>query len=91
MAKVTIINDNVSFEMPDGEHLLRFAQEHSSMLFGCGKGRCGICICSVISGMENLNPKSHHEMEVLRTKMASDNKRLACQLVVKRGEVVLEY
>lgn len=91
MAKVTIVNDNISFEMQDGERLLRFAKEHSNMLFGCEKGQCGICICTVISGIENLNPKSHEENEVLLSKKASGNQRLACQIVVRRGEVVLEY
>jgi len=91
MAKVTVVNDNVTFEVPDGELLLPFFKENTSMLFGCEKGRCGVCICTVLKGMENLNEKSQQEIAVLHSKNAYPAQRLACLLRIKRGEVVIEY
>lgn len=91
MAKVTVLNDNVTFEVTDGEYLLPYFKEHTAMLFGCEKGECGICICTVLKGMENLNEKSQKEIAVLHSKGAYPNQRLACLLKIKWGEVEIEY
>ena len=91
MAKVTVVNDNTTFEVTDGEYLLPYFREHTAMLFGCEKGECGICICTVLKGMENLNEKSQKETETLHSKGAYPNQRLACQLKIKWGEVEIEY
>ena len=56
MAKVTILNEGVSFEVPEGARLLDYIKENSSMPFGCESGTCGICICTVVKGMEDLIP-----------------------------------
>jgi len=91
MAKVRIRNDGIEFEVPDGEPLLNYAQIHSSILFGCGKGDCGTCVCSVSKGNENVNPKTKKEEETLNRIGAYPSQRLACQLKIKRGEVEIEY
>ena len=93
MAKVSIKNEGVSFELPDGERLLPYLKKHSSLPFGCEKGRCGTCTCVVLSGEENLNPKSHQEIVTLEGMGGpnSPRNRLACQLRITRGEVVIEY
>jgi len=91
MATVKVVNDNVTFEVPDGEYLLPYFKENTSMLFGCEKGQCGICICMVLKGIENLNEKSQKEVEVLHSKGAYPNQRLACLLKIKWGEVEIEY
>jgi ferredoxin len=93
MAKITVKNDNVSFEVPDGELLYPYLEENSSLPFGCKKGRCGTCACVILSGEENLEPKSRDE-EMLLAKLgnpSSKRNRLACQLRIKKGEVVIEY
>ena len=91
MAKITIINEGVSFEMPDGGRLMDYATENSAMLFGCGGGRCGTCICTIMKGVENLRERGHDEWLYLQKIGASPNQRLACMIWVKRGEVTLEY
>ncbi|NYZ77516.1 (2Fe-2S)-binding protein [Candidatus Micrarchaeota archaeon] len=91
MGKVTVVNENVTFEVEDGERLLPFFKEHTAMLFGCEKGRCGICICTVLKGMENLNEKSQQEIAFLHSKNAYPGQRLACLLRIKHGEVEIEY
>ncbi len=91
MAKVRIRNENVEFEVPDGQPLMPYAQEKSAMLFGCGKGECGTCICAVSKGKENVNPKTQREEMTLAKMSAYPTQRLACQIVIKKGEVEIEY
>lgn len=50
-------------------------------LMNCGGyGQCGTCIVEVITGMENLSPKTDFEKRVLKKK--PENYRLACQTLV---------
>ncbi len=91
MARVTVVNDNVTFEVTDGEYLLPYFKEKTSMLFGCEKGECGICVCTILKGVENLNEKSQKEIETLHSKGAHPEQRLACLLKIKWGEVEIEY
>jgi ferredoxin len=91
MAKVRIRNEGVEFEVPDNSPLMPYAQEKSGMLFGCGKGECGVCICAVSKGKENVNPKTQREELTLAKMAAYPTQRLACQIVIKKGEVEIEY
>jgi ferredoxin len=91
MATVKVVNDNAVFEVTDGEYLLSYFKEHTSMLFGCEKGECGTCVCTILRGMENLNEKSQQEIQVLHSKGAYPAQRLACLLRIKHGEVEIEY
>lgn len=91
MAKVRIRNENVEFEVPDGEMLMSYAKKHSNMLFGCESGECGTCACSVSRGSENVNIKTKKEEETLARMQAYPSQRLACQIRIKRGEVEIEY
>ncbi len=45
-----------------------------------GYGQCGTCIVEIVSGMENLSPKTDFEKRRLRKK--PDTYRLACQTLV---------
>ena len=45
-----------------------------------GYGQCGTCVVEVVSGMENLSPKT--DFEKRRLKKKPDNYRLACQTLV---------
>jgi ferredoxin len=90
MAKVKIINDNITIEIPDGARLMEYVKD-TGMLFGCESGHCGTCICKIISGNENLNGKSPSEELLLAKKSAQTNERLACQIWIKKGEVEIEY
>ena len=91
MAKVTVKNDNATFEVPDGSRLLDYAKANSNMLFGCEAGACGSCICNIAKGAENLNSKTAVEEQTLVRMNAYPSQRLACQIIVKKGEVVIEY
>ncbi len=89
MAMVRIVNDNSSFEVPDGARLLDYARER--MQFGCENGTCGICLCTIVKGKENLNMPAHEEWTLLQKKGARTSQRLACQVWVMKGEVEIEY
>lgn len=91
MAKITVKNDDVSFEVPDGSALKNSLQTNSSLMFGCGQGKCGICICSLTHGAENISPKTQDEINLLSKRNANPNQRLGCQLRVIKGEVEIEY
>ncbi|MBI2079788.1 (2Fe-2S)-binding protein [Candidatus Micrarchaeota archaeon] len=91
MAKITIKNEIVTFQVPDGEKALEYIKKNSNMLFGCEQGYCGTCLCSVVSGMENLSKKTDEEQALLPRMNANPNQRLGCQMRVIKGEVVLEY
>lgn len=91
MARITIINDNITLEIPDGSYAKEYLKEKSSVMFGCEKGECGTCICSVIRGMENIERPLQPESELLLKRRANPNQRLACQLKIKKGEAVIEY
>jgi ferredoxin len=91
MARVRIRNEGVEFEVPDGDWLRPYAEKHSNVLFGCGKGECGTCICSISKGSENVEPRTQREELTLAKMGAYPSQRLACQIKVKKGEVEIEY
>ena len=91
MAKVTIANEKVSFELPDGARLLDYAKEFSGMPFGCENGECGTCICLITKGSQNVERKNQREEMTLAKIGTYPSQRLACQLKIKRGEVEIEY
>ncbi|MEA5536072.1 2Fe-2S iron-sulfur cluster-binding protein [Crocosphaera sp. XPORK-15E] len=45
-----------------------------------GYGQCGTCVVEIVSGMENLSPRTDFEQRVLKRK--PDSYRLACQTMV---------
>ncbi|MGK7929842.1 MAG: 2Fe-2S iron-sulfur cluster-binding protein [Microcystaceae cyanobacterium] len=56
-------------------------------LMNCGGyGQCGTCIVEVLTGMENLSPRTDFEKRVLKKK--PDNYRLACQTIVNGSTTV---
>lgn len=90
MAKVKIRNENLTIEVPDGAWLFGYLKE-SNLPFGCEKGDCGMCICSIVRGLENLERKTQKEEVTLNRLRAYPSQRLACQLKIRKGEVEIEY
>lgn len=91
MPKLKIINDNVTIELPEGAKLSDYLKENTAFLFGCENAECATCMCTVVSGMENLNVKNHKEWVLLQKKYATPGQRLGCQLYIKKGDVTIEY
>ena len=91
MPKVHITTDDLSLEVKENYPLIDMCEEHdTSILFGCRDGACGACMVKVVKGSEFLSPMGEDEKDFLETMAAEDNERLACQCVVKGGDVTLE-
>ena len=95
MAKITIVNEKVELEVPEGTNLRKEAlkngvqvYEGMERFFHCmGMGLCGTCQVKVKSGMENLSPKTLVEKITLGRMLATigseQELRLSCQCTVK--------
>ena len=57
--------------------------------FGCCQGTCGTCAIKMISGEENLSPKTRQEKETL-CRLKLNSHRLACQCAVKQGDIIID-
>ncbi len=93
MAKITVKNENKAFEIPDGARLLHYLWDETSFPQGCEDGSAPICACVILRGSENINAKTQKEIETLANAGLpnSSRNRLACQIIVKKGEVEIEY
>jgi ferredoxin len=91
MPKVTVLPANKSIEVPPGELLLEAGEKAGvEMEAGCFNCSCGTCVVEVISGMENLEPPSPEELDVLDSwNKDSEKYRLTCVVRIKTGEVVI--
>lgn len=93
MAMITFKSDNVVIEVPIGANLMKVAQDNGvGINFACGDGRCGVCICKVIRGMDLLNAPDDIEQQTLDMIGADADQRLVCKLIVeKEGEIEIDY
>ena len=90
MPKVTFKNDNLTVEVPKGTKLSDVAEQNGANInFSCKEGVCLTCLVNIVSGMDNLNPKTDNEASTLEAFGAKPNQRLACQLIVN-GDVEIE-
>ncbi len=88
MANISFINEDKLVEAADGANLREKAIQNQIDIYtlkgkvvNCGGyGQCGTCVVEIISGMENLSPRTAFEERRLRRKPPSY--RLACQTLV---------
>ena len=88
MANITFVKENKEIIAADGANLREKALQNRIDLYtfkgkltNCGGyGQCGTCIVEIVSGMENLSPKTDFEQRKLKRK--PDSYRLACQTLV---------
>lgn len=92
MAKILFQTDNIAHEVEDGTRLIECCEDIDvSLPFGCTEGTCGVCELTVIKGMENLSKVTDEETQYLLPEDLEKGMRLGCQLMVKKGEVVLSW
>jgi ferredoxin len=65
------------------------AKAETGIEFDCRAADCGICAIKIISGAENLSPKTASEADFLQAMKADEDERLACQVRVL-GDVEIE-
>ena len=92
MAKITFQTDKIVHNVEDGTRLIECCDEIDvSLPFGCTEGTCGVCELTVIQGMENLSRVSEEESQYLLPEDLEKGMRLGCQLMIKKGEVVISW
>ena len=91
MPKVTIQPGNHEAEVPEGTLLLDAGEAAGvDMEAGCFNCSCGTCVVAVDSGMENLEPPTDEELNVLdEWNKDPDKYRLTCCVRILKGEAVL--
>ncbi len=92
MPRLTVLPANKSAEVPAGELLIEAGEQAGvEMEAGCFNCSCGTCVAEVVSGMENLEPPTDEELDVLDQWNKDPEKfRLTCCVRIKRGEVVIK-
>ncbi len=91
MPKVTILPSGQSAEVPAGTLLIDAGEEAGvAMEAGCFNCSCGTCAVAVDSGMENIEPATDEELNVLDQWNKDPEKyRLTCCVKILKGDVVL--
>lgn len=78
--KLTFADVNVTVTVPAGTRLIEVSEKVGAGInYGCRENDCGECVVEVLQGMEHLSEPSHLEQELLRSRHAPANVRLACQ------------
>ena len=91
MPKVTLLPRGQSAEVPAGTLLLDAGEAAGvEMEAGCFNCSCGTCAVEIASGMENLDPPTDEELNVLDQWNKDPEKyRLTCCVKIQKGEVVI--
>ena len=90
MPKTTFLLQNRSLQVKEGTDLIRLPYLDTTvpLKFGCCQGQCGACAIKVISGEENLSPKTKQEKATL-SRLKLNSHRLAFQCALK-GDIVID-
>jgi len=91
MPKVTMLPGGQSAEVPAGTLLLDAGEEAGvEMEAGCFNCSCGTCAVEIVSGMENIEPPTDEELNVLdQWNKDPDKYRLTCCVKILKGDVVM--
>jgi len=91
MPKITVLPAQLSAEVPPGELLLQAGEAAGiDMEAGCFNCSCGTCVVEVVEGMDNLEPPSPEELDVLDQWNKDPEKfRLTCCVHIRDGDVVI--
>lgn len=94
MVKITVQDENKTISVAKGSNLRKAALAHGIGLYkgfhkilNChGMGRCTSCAVEVVTGLENLSPRTRAEEGKFKSK---PNSRLACQTQVE-GDITIK-
>ncbi len=91
MAKVTILNEGKTVEVPDGSLLVEL-EGKTNILFACKEGVCMTCLAYIEEGKENLEPPGEVEQMSLSTLPEGEKEkaRLLCVTKIKGGEIKIK-
>lgn len=93
MARITFVTNNARVvEANDGGTLLHASLRHQGGIpFKCAGGKCGTCRCHIDAGGENLGEVNAKERVHLTDEEVAQGWRMACQAIVKSGEVSVSW
>jgi ferredoxin len=91
MPKVTLLPGGQSADVPSGTLLLDAGELAGvEMEAGCFNCSCGTCAIEIVSGMENIEPPTDEELNVLDQWNKDPEKyRLTCCVKILKGDVVM--
>jgi ferredoxin len=90
MAKLTVLPDGRSFDVPDNSRFLDVIDTlDTGLVYGCRAGGCGTCMIRVVAHPEGLSPMRAAEQRVLAALRAPSDHRLACVSRLQ-GDVTVE-
>jgi ferredoxin len=91
MPKVTLLPGGQTAEVPAGTLLLDAGEMAGvEMEAGCFNCSCGTCAIAIVSGMENIEPPTDEELNVLdQWNKDPDKYRLTCCVKILKGDVVM--
>ncbi len=91
MAKITFNQSQNTVFLTDGSPLTALEDMGVTEIpFGCRSAACGTCLIQVITGGENLSPRTEEEVELLNDfDLNKPNYRLACQCKII-GDICIE-
>ena len=85
--KKVIGNFDVGTKFQDIHDLI----EKAGVEFGCTDGQCGVCVATILRGLEALNEVSEKESDTLwRIGEYDEDRRLTCQLEIIQDTDVIE-
>ncbi|MEM1893569.1 MAG: 2Fe-2S iron-sulfur cluster-binding protein [Candidatus Anstonellales archaeon] len=92
MAKVHIIDENRTIDVPDGSLLLELDGK-TNLLFACREGVCTTCLVDVVEGVENLEDPGEMESMTLSTLPpgTAKNPRLMCVSKIRSGTIKIKF
>lgn len=93
MPRIRFENDDLEVEVEEGTALsLAAFQSEAGLPFGCRAGTCGTCVITVTAGEENLDPPGFVEEDTLGVVgEAGPGRRLACQVILRDGDITVEW
>ena len=91
-AKITFDDIAITVNVPVGTRVIEVSEKiGAGIVYGYREGHCGTCMMHVLEGWNNLTEPSVLEEKVLRENMASRHDRLACQMIVRDEDILVEY
>lgn len=92
MPKVRFLSSegDLEVDVPEGGPLVDVCDEHEAPVpFSCRSASCGTCRIDVLEGLDELEPPSDEEADVLRLFADPPTRRLACSARLRPGEGVV--
>lgn len=93
MPRVHFLNDDVHIDVAAGTTLsLAALRAEVSLPFGCRAGTCGTCALTVVAGLAQLDPQGFVEEDTLAACGADGpGRRLGCQIILREGDLTVEW